>query len=541
MSKHVTNGRKGDQEHENETMMISPRPNSFVLASDCRRAKLVILSLVLTVQCLLSRCTISIGSVSAFSAPANAKTKPQAKENKHNYDASSIREAREKFDAWGNANPNNTNTIRDYIVREEDLRNDCDDNNNNRNSRISHFAARVFSDSLPTPNAANLACRKGILTLNINSSATKVSGGRILREGDIITYNGSDRSDRRTSLPSDPLRAERFCASRLRLLQTLGDEGLSHSPLRVLYEDRCMAIVCKPAGIHSMSWSGSFGNCLCLDEILPLMLTPPEDVAAAATASAASGDDDNDIKDEKGALESDEGLPAPLPRHRLDHRVAGPVIVAKTRKASVEIGRAFEEKRVTKEYRAIVVGEIEMNAIAKLDGVSNITLSSSPSSSSTLSFTICSDVDGKTSETDVQVLGKTPCNVNGCLTDLKLFPRTGRKHQLRIHCSHVLGTPILGDDLYWDSDENNNNKQAEAGISVRKRQGLYLFCKKVLLGHPLLGSQTMVSAEIEEPLRFTRTRTKARKGFEWNRVHAEKSASRDDETTSNQNDETKNE
>ena len=521
--------------------MISPRPNSLVVAPDCRRAKLVILSLVLTAQCLLSRCTISIGTVSAFSAPPNGNakttTKPQPKENKHNYDASSIREAREKFDAWGNANPNNTNTIRYYIVREEDLNNDCGDNKKDRSSRINHFAARVFSDSLPTPNAANLACRKGILTLNINNNATKVSGGRILREGDIITYNGSDRSDRRTALPSDPLRAERFCASRLRLLQTLGDEGLSHSPLRVLYEDRCMAIVCKPAGIHSMSWSGSFGKCLCLDEILPLMLTPPEDVS-----TVASSDDESDIKNEKGALESDEGLPAPLPRHRLDHRVAGPVVVAKTRKASVEIGRAFEEKRVTKEYRAIVVGDIEADAISKLDGVSNITLSSSSSSSSTLSFTICSDVDGKTSETDVQVLGKTPCNVNGCLTDLKLFPRTGRKHQLRIHCSHVLGTPILGDDLYWDSQENNNNnKQAEAGVSVRKRQGLYLFCKKVSLGHPLLlGSQTMVSAEIEEPLRFTRTRTKARKGFEWSRVHAEKNYSRDNDTTSNQKDETKN-
>jgi 23S rRNA-/tRNA-specific pseudouridylate synthase len=508
--------------------MIFPRPNSFVLASDsnrnhgCRRTALVILSLVVSVQCLLSRCTISIGTVSAFSASANAKTKPQAKENKHNYDASSIREAREKFDAWGNANPNNTNMVRDYIVREEDLRDACD-NNNNRSSRICHFAARVFSDSLPTPNAANLACSKGIITLNNND--TKVSGGRILREGDVITYNGSDRSDRRTALPSDPLRAERFCASRLRLLQTLGDEGLSHSPLRILYEDRCMAIVCKPAGIHTMSWSGSFGKCLCLDEILPLILTPPEDVAAA------SGDDETE--DEEGVLECDEGLPAPLPRHRLDHRVAGPVVVAKTRRASVEIGRAFEEKTVTKEYRAIVVGDIEMDAIAKLDGVSNITLSSS----STISFTICSDVDGKTSETYVQVVERTPCNVNGCLTDLKLFPRTGRKHQLRIHCAQVLGTPILGDDLYWDCHETNN-KQAEVGVSVRKRQGLYLFCKKVSIDHPLLGSQKVVSAEIKEPLRFTRTRTKARKGFEWSRAHAEKTA-RDE--TSNQKDDVKNE
>eukprot|EP00531_Pseudo-nitzschia_arenysensis_P006875 CAMPEP_0116148650 /NCGR_PEP_ID=MMETSP0329-20121206/18489_1 /TAXON_ID=697910 /ORGANISM="Pseudo-nitzschia arenysensis, Strain B593" /LENGTH=459 /DNA_ID=CAMNT_0003644835 /DNA_START=111 /DNA_END=1490 /DNA_ORIENTATION=- len=453
-------------------------PNSVFTddARDCRRtAILALLSLVLTLQYTKSWHTISIGAT-AFSATANNLAK-----NK-NYDSSSIREAREKFDAWNSADPN-TNTIREYVVREEDI--DQEDNCNVRNYRISHFATRIFSESLPSPNAANLACRAGSLTLN----STKVSGGRILRAGDVIAYNSSIAGgDRRTMVPSVPLRAERFCASRLRLLQTLSDESLSHTPLRVLYEDHCMAIVCKPAGIHTMSWSGSLGKSLCLDEILPLLLTPPG-------ASAGNFED--------------EGLPAPLPRHRLDHRVAGPVVVAKTRRASVEIGRSFEEKTVTKEYRAIVVGDIDMNAIEELDEVSNV-------DRSTRSFTICSDVDDKQSQTEAQVLGSTPCNINGVLTDLKLFPKTGRKHQLRIHCARVLRTPILGDDLYWDENLSSG------GISVRKRQGLYLYCKKITINHPLLRSNKEdVPAEIEEPLRYTRTRKKARKGFEWSRNNAE--------------------
>lgn len=102
----------------------------------------------------------------------------------------------------------------------------------------------------------------------------------------------------------------------------------------------------------------------------------------------------------------------------------------------VEIGRSFEEKRVTKEYRAIVVGEIDATAIAnrqtsmKIDRIiSNVTryvssttnATTTTTSSPTLSFMICSDVDGKRSETDVEVLGRTPCNVNGVLTGLKLF------------------------------------------------------------------------------------------------------------------------
>ena len=280
-----------------------------------------------------------------------------------------------------------------------------------------------------------------------------------------------------------------------------------------------MAIVCKPVGIHSMSWSGSLGKSLCLDEILPLVLTPP---GAGAPLDPTSAQHERCDDEEDGwECNDDEGLPAPLPRHRLDHRVAGPVVVAKTRRASVEIGRSFEEKRVTKEYRAIVVGTVDTNAIqGLLDGVvSNM----NTSSSSGLSFTISSDVDGKPSETDVQVLGRTPCNINGVLTDLKLFPKTGRRHQLRIHCSRVLGTPILGDDLYWDETDV---------VSVRKRQGLYLYCKKVSIDHPLLGSHKVVSAEIQEPLRFTRTRKKARKGYEWSKAHAESS----EDETSNQDD-----
>lgn len=461
-----------------------PRPDSAVLACNrcCQQSILVVLS-VAVLQCVISWCAIPIG-VSAFSAAAKSNAK-------FKYDASSIREAREKFDAWATANPSIT---QEFIVRKEDILDAYSSNNDNNTTypqslRLTRFAARVFSDSLPTTNAAKLACRRGSLTLN----NTEVSGGRIVLEGDILAL--SDRGDRRTSVPSDPIRADIFCEKRLRLMETMGNESKGHSPLRVLYEDRNMAIICKPAGIHTMSWSGSFGKCLCLDEILPLVLTPPE--------AASSGESD------LGECSDDEGLPAPLPRHRLDRRVAGPVIVAKTRRASVEIGRSFEERRVKKEYRAIVVGKVDENTIKGLTEVSNIDLQSSH-----LSFTICDDIDGRPSETDVEVLARTPCNSNGFLTELKLFPKSGRQHQLRIHCAKVLGTPILGDDLYW-----NEGRQSK-DILVRKGQGLYLYCKRVSIDHPLVGSNKVVSADIEAPMRFPRTLKKARKGFEWTRAQA---------------------
>jgi len=487
----------------------------------CRRTRFVVLSLV-AVQCwwasLWTLCsttttTTTTTTTNALSTAGNPGSAHKHNNKKHGCDPSAIREARERFDAWRNNSGGGTAgeaPTKTFVVREEDLSAALAlAGGDPRSSRIGRFAAGVFPEGLPSPNAANLACRAGRLVLN----GARVSGGRRLVAGDVLAHT-SDRTDRRTAVPSDPERAERFCASRLRLLGVLGDGGLSHAPLRVLYEDSCMAIVCKPAGIHTMSWSGSFGRSLCLDEVLPLLLAPPADPG-------------------RGAPDGDESLPAPLPRHRLDHRVAGPVVVAKTRRACVEIGRAFEEKTVTKEYRAIVVGEIDADAIAEAKGIETVVAvegaggaAADPAATKRakpLSFTIRSDVDGKPSETDVVVLGTTPCNVNGVLTDLKLYPRTGRRHQLRIHCARILGTPILGDDLYWEEveDENTNDDddddadRKQEGVAVRRRQGLYLYCKSVSIDHPLMGDRKRVSAAIDEPLRFARTRKKARKGFEW--------------------------
>jgi 23S rRNA pseudouridine1911/1915/1917 synthase len=304
------------------------------------------------------------------------------------------------------------------------------------------LAAVSFPYALHTTNAANIACRKGRLLVN----GEPVSGAKRLKIGDQMTLTTA--GDRRTTLSTDPTRAEKFCQTRINLFQVLSQENHTHAPLRVLYEDDSLAIVCKPAGIHSMAYKQS----LCLDDLLPLLLQPP--------------------------TQSEDALSAPLPRHRLDARVAGPVVVAKTRTAMVDITRSFENRLVEKEYRAILVGgNLEQD-----------------------SYEIDADIDGRPSHTRVVVLQRTPCAVDGTLTDVALFPTSGRRHQLRRHCAEVLGAPILGDDLYTEAED------------VRKRIGLFLYCRRVAVPHPLDGTQ-MISAEIDEPYRFARHKTKAAKGY----------------------------
>jgi 23S rRNA-/tRNA-specific pseudouridylate synthase len=55
------------------------------------------------------------------------------------------------------------------------------------------------------------------------------------------------------------------------------------------------------------------------------------------------------------------------------------------------------------------------------------------------------DPTGKPAVTDWRILGTV-----GKLIWLELSPRTGRTHQVRVHCS-VLGCPILGDPVYGDA------------------------------------------------------------------------------------------
>ena len=52
---------------------------------------------------------------------------------------------------------------------------------------------------------------------------------------------------------------------------------------------------------------------------------------------------------------------------------------------------------------------------------------------------------GRKAETTFQVIER-----NNNQTKVYLYPKTGRTHQLRVHCAHQagLGTPIVGDDLY---------------------------------------------------------------------------------------------
>lgn len=123
--------------------------------------------------------------------------------------------------------------------------------------------------------------------------------------------------------------------------------------------------------------------------------------------------------------------------HRLDMETSGVLVCARDPDAHRDLSVQFQEKVVRKSYVAIVAG-----LVAESEGRIELPLRLDPERRP---LQIVDEAKGRPARTDWTVLERGPD-----WTRLELRPRTGRTHQLRVHCATGLGCPILGDRLYGD-------------------------------------------------------------------------------------------
>lgn len=120
--------------------------------------------------------------------------------------------------------------------------------------------------------------------------------------------------------------------------------------------------------------------------------------------------------------------------HRLDKETSGTLLLARTKDAHRSLNIQFENRMISKEYRAIASGkptadELEITLPLRVNGDRR-------------HRTIVDPLNGKPASTLIKVLYS-----NQDWSLLSVRPQTGYTHQIRAHLSHI-GYPLLGDALY---------------------------------------------------------------------------------------------
>lgn len=163
--------------------------------------------------------------------------------------------------------------------------------------------------------------------------------------------------------------------------------------------------------------------------------------------------------------------------HRLDKDTSGVLILAKTEEAVGRMQALFQEREMEKTYLALVVGAMRFR-----NGTIDQPLARSLKNRARFAVVGEEREDRREAQTEFSVIREF-----GVFSFVKLMPRTGRTHQLRVHLAHF-GNPVLGDILY--------NKSRGKDFP---RLALHAF--RIAFDHPFTSERVQVTAPLPQDLR----------------------------------------
>ena len=258
---------------------------------------------------------------------------------------------------------------------------------------------------------------------------------------------------------------------------------------RVLYADEYIMVVDKPAGMLSVpgkaeSVRSEFSDSanISVEEYFANLQLPTN--SQFTTEQFTIGEANNS----KLKIQNSKFLKA---AHRLDMDTSGLLVLARTEEAYVELQRQFASRETVKRYEAVLSGVPTQNSKLKTQNSST-----QPSGClEAISLPLIADINdrprqrvdmehGKPALTLYKIVEVRAGDANTAVayttkkvdkgrTLIHLYPKTGRTHQLRVHCAHPLGLacPILGDPLY----------------GTERADRMYLHAAELTFRHPATG------------------------------------------------------
>ena len=173
--------------------------------------------------------------------------------------------------------------------------------------------------------------------------------------------------------------------------------------------------------------------------------------------------------------------------HRLDRETSGVLLVAEDAATASRLSRAFMRGQVHKEYLALVKGEIEEER-------GRIDLPVGDAADSAI-YTKREAGHGQSALTAWEVERRFADR-----TLLRLFPQSGRRHQIRVHLA-AIGHPILGDILYGRDERDYLDLVRGAGDVRRREEGpvrQLLHCARIVFPDPFGEGDVEVVAPLPE-------------------------------------------